>query len=187
MNGNFVFGEREFGTDFFEFFPETVELLHGAIFNRDFAVSEHCGQSERAGFEVIGGHGVGRSFEGTASVNREGVGADALNLRAHGDQKVTEVLHVRLHGGPTNFSFSGNECRGHEGVFCGGDAGLRHDNFCGFESGGFEMNLFVAFNKFRAECAKRVNVSVNRAFSKHASAWKGEAHFFKTRQEWAEQ
>src|SRR5205085_6753131 len=62
----------------------------------DLAVGDRCEADEAADLDVIGADGIGGPAEWPPAFYRVDVGADPVDLGAHGRERAGEVLHVRL-------------------------------------------------------------------------------------------
>ena len=86
--------------------------------DRDRTARDGRESDERADLDVIRADGVGRGRrrERRATLDREGVGADAIDGGAEGHEKAREVLDVRLRRSVAQDGGAGCPHRGHQGV-----------------------------------------------------------------------
>ena len=76
-----------------------AQVLDAGVGDSDLRTGDRRQSDERSDFDVIGPDAMRRAAERPTAVDRELVGADAVDLRAQRDEKMTEVLDVRLAGG----------------------------------------------------------------------------------------
>ena len=90
----------------------------------DLAVGDRGEADEAADLDVIGTDGVGRAAERTSAFDGVDVGADAVDLGAHGHQRPGEILDVGLAGGIAEHGAALGRDRRHQRVLRPGDARL---------------------------------------------------------------
>src|SRR5688572_12825524 len=73
-----------------------AEVLHARTLDGDLGARDRSQSDEGADLDVIRADLVGAPAKGPAAVDGDGVGADALDARAHGDEELGQILHVRF-------------------------------------------------------------------------------------------
>ena len=102
--------------------------------------ARHRGEPDQgADLDMVGLDRIAGAAERRRAVHDDGVGADALDLRAERDQEMREVLHMRLGGGVAQIggAVGGDGCD--QRVFGGGDAGLVEEHVGALQLGRAEL------------------------------------------------
>ncbi len=103
------------------------------------------------------------------------VGADALDLRAEGDQESAEILDVRLARGVTHHGLALRERRGHDRVLGSHDRGLVQVDALAAKTVRPHLVRAVQLD-LDAELLKRVDVRVEPAAADHVAARRWHRH-----------
>jgi hypothetical protein len=108
--------------------PDHHQVLGLDVADSQFSLGRG-GQCHEAGhLDVIGADAVLGPAELVAPVDRDHVGADAVDPRAHLDQQAGQVLYMGLAGGIRDRRWALGERRRHQGVLRGHHRGLVHED-----------------------------------------------------------
>ena len=161
--------------EFFEDHSDHAHVGHPDVFDVEFGA---CGGGQPdvgADFEVIGADGVFGAVEAARAVDRQGVGADALDVRAHGGEHPAEAFDVRLAGDVLQEGVAASEDGGHDGVFGGGDGGFVKEDVASHEAFGLDV-VAVADIDRGAEPLEGQEVRVETAAADDVATRRGQVH-----------
>jgi hypothetical protein len=88
-----------------------------------------------AGLDAVGDHGMVRAAQARRAANRQGVGADALDAGAHGDEAVGQVRDLRFARGADQPGLALGQGGSHQQVLGRADGDLGEDDLRALESG----------------------------------------------------
>ncbi len=162
-----------------EFFKDHADFAHireADVFDADFGVRRGSESNVGADFEVIGADGVFGAVESASAVDRQRVGADALDVCAHGGEHSAETFDVGFAGDISQDGFAAREDARHDGVFGGGDGGFVEEDVIGHEVFCFEVVGFADVD-LCAESLEGEEVGIEPSSSDDVAAGRWEADF----------
>ncbi|MCY1293436.1 hypothetical protein D9M70_426950 [compost metagenome] len=117
-----VLAAGDLGAGFLQLGQHGLEDGRIGVLELDAATGGGGGDQVGAGLDAIGHHAVARAVQTLDAVDGDGVGAGALDLRAHGDQAVGQVDHFRLARGVFQHAAALGQGGGHHDVLGAGHA-----------------------------------------------------------------
>ena len=115
---------RAFDAEALEAHARGAQMLDAGRDDAELGLRDRRESDERADLDVIGADAVRRAVKRPGAVDGDRVRADPLDRRAHRDEKLGEVLHVRLARGVAEGGRARGQARRHERVLRSGDARL---------------------------------------------------------------
>src|SRR5690606_4208539 len=162
----FVFDlDAEFG----EGAHDEVEVVGQRLLDADFAAGDRAEGEEGDDLVVVAVDGDVGAVEFGHAGDGEAGGADAFDLRAHGDEGGAEVLHVGFAGGVDEGGLAGGEGGGHGEVFRDGDGHVVAPVAGTFETVGQRDDEGFAVVDGGAEGGEDVEVGVDLAHAEGAA------------------
>ncbi|MNF44971.1 hypothetical protein D3C84_260930 [compost metagenome] len=165
------------GTGLFQLLQHGFEDGRIGVLELDAATGGSSGHQVGAGFDTVGHHVVARAPQAFDAIDGDGVGAGALNLRAHGDQAVGQVDHFRFAGGVLQHAPAVGQGRGHHDVLGTGHADGIEEEVGATQATGRSLGLDVAaFDvDLRTHGLEAADVQVDRTRTDGAAT--GQGHF----------
>ena len=115
------------GAGLLQLADDGIEVLRPGVLDADMAAGDGAGDEIGAGLDAIGQHFVGGAVQALDALDDDSVGAGALDLRAHGDQEIGQIDHLRFARGVLEHRLAVGQRRGHHEILGAGDGdGLEH-------------------------------------------------------------
>ncbi len=143
-------------------------MLNARFANGDLRSGDCRKADQRADLDMVRADPVGRTLQRQAAVNDHGVGADALDARAHGDQEMREILYMRLGGAVAQDGEALCRNGGAQRIFGTGDRGLVEENVGALQSRGLEVVGAIHLD-VGAELLQRQKMCIHAAATDHVS------------------
>ena len=98
---------------------DAVHVLGDDVLQQELSAGGGHRRHVGAGLDLVGDDAVGTAAETLHAADLDGVGAGALDVRAHGVQEVGQIHDVRLLGGVFDGGDAVSQCSGHHDVHGG--------------------------------------------------------------------
>ena len=148
---------------------DEIEVGREGFVHPDFAAGDGAEGEEGDNFVVVAADGDGGAVEFFHAGDFEARGAEAFDLRAHGDEGGAEILHMRLAGGVDEGGTALGEGGGHGEIFRDGDRHVVEPVARAAKAGGQGDDERVALVDRGPEGAEDVEVRVDFAHAERAA------------------
>ena len=157
----------------FELVDEGAHVAGDDVLDSHVAAGDGARDEEGSGLDAVGQDAVRAAVEGFDTGDLEVVAADALDLGAHLDEHVAEILHFGLAGGAFDARDAGGEGGGHDDVGRAGDGRAltaAEKDVISADFGGIDLDVSGVDADLAAQAREALQVQVDRALADDAAA-----------------
>ena len=156
-------------------------MFYRNALDRDVAAGNRRQTDEGTSLDVVGADTEVGPVEFVHPLDRELMGADPRDVRAHSVEEVAEVLDVRFGRCISNRADSFGAYCSHDGIFRTGNRGLIEEEVRADQTIGPDLEAVIQ-NELTAERLERQEVRIHPATPDDVSTWRREMHVAESRQ-----